>query len=249
MTNVIPIPALTDNYIWIIVNPSSRHCVLFDPGAATPVLNFLNQHNLILDDIFVTHHHADHTGGITQIQKHYPVKIHSAANAQAGEIITLENLQLELQVITTPGHTHDHLAYYGHEMLFCGDALFGASCGCVFEGTMAEMFSSLNKLKTLPETTAVYCSHEYTLENLEFAQIIEPHNQAIQQRITECRKLRKQNLPTLPSTIGLEKATNPFLRCDVTAVIAAACKHSHQNALTETQVFTIIRAWKDNWVK
>lgn len=183
-----------------------------DPGAAAPVIKCLQQQYLQLSSILVTHHHADHTGGIEELLQHSPVPVFSFATIGQADEIDLPDQHLKLKVMRIPGHTLDHIAFYNEQMLFCGDTLFGAGCGRIFEGTATQMFEALNKLKNLPLNTKVYCSHEYTLANLKFAATVEPENADIQQRILQVEQLRSQNLPSLPSNIEIELATNPFLR-------------------------------------
>lgn len=183
-----------------------------DPGAAAPVIKCLQQQYLQLSSILVTHHHADHTGGIEELLQHSPVPVFSFATIGQADEIDLPDLHLKLKVMRIPGHTLDHIAFYNEQMLFCGDTLFGAGCGRIFEGTATQMFEALNKLKNLPLNTEVYCGHEYTLANLKFAATVEPENADIQQRILQVEQLRSQNLPSLPSNIEIELATNPFLR-------------------------------------
>ena len=221
MTTITPIPAFQDNYIWLISN--DQHAVVVDPGDAAPVIAYLKQHQLTLDAILVTHHHADHIGGIDELARHYPCKIYAPLKEKYDfnhesvtdkQIIYLNNLQLSLEVLEVPGHTLDHVAYYGANSLFCGDTLFGAGCGRLFEGTPTQMFNSLKKLAHLPPATAVYCAHEYTERNLQFALTLEPNNQDLTDRINQTKTLRAANKPSLPSNIDLELRTNPFLRCD-----------------------------------
>ncbi len=183
-----------------------------DPGVAAPVIKCLKTQDLQLSSILVTHHHADHTGGIDELLEHNPVPVFSHATINNAHEIDLPDQHLKLKVLHIPGHTLDHVAFYNDEMLFCGDTLFAAGCGRIFEGTAQQMFVALNKLKNLPLTTKVYCGHEYTLANLKFAATIEPDNPAIFERLQKVEQLRDQNLPTLPSTIAEELATNPFLR-------------------------------------
>lgn len=229
-TQIIPIPAFKDNYIWLLHNDSQAMVV--DPGDAEPVLETLQRLKLSLHTILITHHHHDHIGGVTALLKTYPgVKVYAPRLEQytfkhtpvsEPEVIYLNEFDLELAVIDLPGHTLGHIAYYvehdGNHWLFCGDTLFGAGCGRLFEGTPAQMFASLQKLAALPKNTQVYCTHEYTMHNIHFALTLEPKNQALIKRLEETQKLRNLLLPSLPSTIDLELATNPFLRCEVEAI-------------------------------
>lgn len=218
---ITPIPAFQDNYIWLIAN--HQHAVVIDPGEAAPVIAYLKQHQLTLDAILITHHHADHIGGVDDLLAYQPCKVYAPQKepylfaheaVKDKQMVHLANLDLSLEVIEVPGHTLGHLAYYGANSLFCGDTLFGGGCGRLFEGTPAQMFNSLQKLAHLPAATAVYCAHEYTERNLQFALSLEPNNQDLINRIKQTKNLRATNTPSLPSNIGLELRTNPFLRCD-----------------------------------
>jgi hydroxyacylglutathione hydrolase len=242
------------NYIWFIINEENKHCAIVDPGNATATLKFITEKNLIPDAILITHHHSDHTGGIKELISHYPIPVYGPKHEtipgldhplEENDIVALNNIGINFTAIDLPGHTKGHIAYYGDGVLFCGDVLFAAGCGRIFEGTAEEMLTSLNKLTQLPDDTLVFCAHEYTLHNLRFALSIEPQNHIIQKRINECENLQKQNLPTLPSTIDLEKATNPFLRCTESTVIDAAYHHSGQQPANALETFKIIRKWKN----
>lgn len=201
-----------------------------DPGDAMPVINWLQEQDMQLSSILVTHHHRDHSGGVEELLQRNPVPVFSHATIGSAQEIDLPDQHLKLNVMPIPGHTLDHLAFYNDEMLFCGDTLFGAGCGKVFEGSAEQMFVALNKLKNLPPQTKVYCGHEYTLANLKFALQVEPNNLAMQERLKEVEHLRSQNLPTLPSTIATELETNPFLR------------------VATLKKFIEIRSWKDNFL-
>jgi hydroxyacylglutathione hydrolase len=197
--------------------------VVVDPGEANPVIAYLKQHRLNLDTILITHHHADHIGGVEDLLAYQPCQVYAPQKEEYQfahqavtdkQIVQLTNLDLKLEVIELPGHTLGHVAYYGANSLFCGDTLFGAGCGRLFEGTPTQMFNSLKKLAHLPPATAVYCAHEYTERNLQFALTLEPNNQDLTDRINQTKTLRAANKPSLPSNIDLELRTNPFLRCD-----------------------------------
>lgn len=255
--SVSALSALKDNYIWLIQNPETHQCAVVDPGTAAPVQEWLSTHpQWQLTDILITHHHADHTDGITTLKQQTGARVFSPdlesipntdVPLQGEESIKV--LGQDWQVLSIPGHTRGHLAYYGAGHLFSGDTLFAAGCGRVFEGTMGQMFQSLHRLSVLPQETQVHCAHEYTLANLAFAHAVEPDNQAIQQRIQDCQTLRAQGLPTLPSTIGLEQATNPFLRTQSSTVRqSAASKESVlESELSKEQVFSILRTWKNSF--
>ncbi|MEY3885611.1 MAG: hypothetical protein RIS87_1386 [Pseudomonadota bacterium] len=231
---IIPIPAFKDNYIWLIHN--GRVAIVVDPGDAAPVLETLNHLNLQLHTILITHHHHDHIDGVSSLLdvftdadiyapklEKYAFK-HNAVNET--DVIELADFNIKATVIEVPGHTLGHVAYYIQPLesqnkidndgglLFCGDTLFGAGCGRLFEGTATQMLDSLNKLVTLPANTKVYCTHEYTLHNINFALSLEPNNQALIERFGKTVKLRNAQQPSLPSSISLELATNPFLRCN-----------------------------------
>lgn len=220
-----PIAAFNDNYIWAVHN--QQHVIIVDPGDAQVVIAFLQAHALQLAAILVTHHHHDHVGGIAALLDKYPVPVYGPAHENIphrthplteGDALHIAELGLSLSVLDIPGHTAGHIAYYGAGSVFCGDTLFGCGCGRLFEGTPAQMLNSLDKLAQLPPDTAVYCAHEYTLGNIAFALTLEPDNLALQQRALHDQLLRHQHLPTLPSTIAIEKATNPFLRCHLASL-------------------------------
>lgn len=257
MFDIIPIPAFNDNYIWLIANTVNRQCIVVDPGDSAPVLNTLRKHDLTLIAILITHHHHDHTGGIIQLHENFPdVPVFGPAHENIpclnhplveNDEVELPELNLKLRVLDIPGHTKGHIAYYGNGMLFCGDTLFSAGCGRLFEGTAEQMYASLTKLAGLPDDTLVYCAHEYTAANLRFAETVEPENQEIKKRIIEITALREKNQPTLPGLMRLEKLTNPFLRCTSPAVIDSVQKKFAKKITTPAAVFATIRAWKDTF--
>lgn len=212
--DIKPIKSLKDNYIWSIIDQSSHTTVIVDPGEAKPVEDFLQKQGLSLTGILLTHHHWDHTGGVEDLLEHHPAPVFGPKGLAEGEIVHIHGFPLDFEVLTIPGHTLDHIAFYTPGMLFCGDTLFSAGCGRVFEGTAPQMYAALMKLATLPDETKVYCAHEYTLNNLRFAETIEPDNKAIQERIRLVSELRNQDKPSLPSTIKIEKLINPFFRSE-----------------------------------
>lgn len=256
MLTIIPIPALKDNYIWLIIHAASAQCLLVDPGDAKPALDAIQTRNLTPSGILLTHHHYDHTGGVAGFLEHYSVPVYGSAveniptvthPLHGGETLTIDALALTLNVLSIPGHTRGHLAYYGAGALFSGDTLFTVACGRVFEGTMSQMYASLQRLADLPDDTLIYCGHEYTAANLPFACAVEPDNPRLQQRVVETRQLTAQGLPTVPSTLALEKATNPFLRCEEANVRLAAERHCGSRLVEPVQVFEVLREWKNQF--
>jgi hydroxyacylglutathione hydrolase len=254
MISVIPIPVFNDNYIWVIRN--ERHAAVVDPGHAAPVLSYLQQQELQLTAILVTHHHHDHTDGIPALLQQFPAPVYGPKNELVpdlsvrlgeGDPVYLDELALTLSVLDTPGHTSGHISYYDGSRLFCGDTMFACGCGRLFEGTPQQMYASLQKFCKLPDQTLVYCAHEYTRSNIIFARIVEPGNQALAERELVTARLRHHHLPTLPSTIQEERATNPFLRCDQSAVRKSVCQHFNQLFLDNTDVFSALREWKNTF--
>ena len=246
-----PINALTDNYIWLIETPSQAWVV--DPGEALPVFNKLSELNLNLAGILLTHHHHDHTDGVTSLLAQFPnarvfaghqmQKPYITDFVQEGDQVDVDGIPLE--VLETPGHTLDHIAFYNDQVLFSGDTLFTGGCGRVFEGTYEQMAQSLLKLRGLSDTLAVYCGHEYTLANMNFARIAEPMNPAVIERRNEVRNKRLNKQACVPSTLGLEKQTNPFLRFDLEPLANLLnSKTAADNPMT-TDLFTACRGWKD----
>jgi hydroxyacylglutathione hydrolase len=253
--NIYPIPAFQDNYIWCL--SKQGQCVVVDPGDAQPVLEHCTKQGLILSDILITHHHWDHTNGVAQLLEHFPkVKVYGpeygtiknlSHKLNEGDKIQLSSLACEFDILYVPGHTLDHIAYYGAAGLFCGDTLFSAGCGRLFEGTAEQMYQSLQKLSKLPAQTAVYCTHEYTLANLAFALKVEPDNADLLDYRQWAEQQRSQGKPTLPSAIGQQLAINPFLRSNVKDVIVTAQQHGGEPLSNPVAVFTELRRWKDNF--
>jgi hydroxyacylglutathione hydrolase len=253
---LIPLPAFEDNYIWMLHD--GHQALVVDPGDEAPVLQALQEQALRLAAILVTHHHADHVGGVALLRQATGAPVYGpAGEALPGPVHgvhegdTLQLLGLRLQVLDVPGHTAGHIAWYAPDaapqpLLFCGDTLFSAGCGRLFEGTPAQMLASLDKLAALPAATRVCCAHEYTLSNLRFAQAVEPGNAAIAAHRRHCEALRAQQLPTLPSTLALEREINPFLRSRLPAVRQAVQAHNPQ-AQTDVEVFAALREWKNQF--
>jgi len=254
---ILAIPAFNDNYIWTLVNRDNKCAVCVDPGEAQPVITKLTQENITLAAILVTHHHWDHTNGINELVSHYQnIPVFGPAQEAIPHItdplsesdqVTLKMLDLELNVLDIPGHTLGHIAYYNQAMLFCGDTLFLAGCGRIFEGTVEQMYNSINKLSNLPDDVLVYCGHEYTEANLNFARAVEPDNEAISQRLQQTHALRQQNKASVPAPLRDERLTNPFLRCEQAVVRSAAEKASGKTLNTPAAVFGALRQWKNNF--
>lgn len=248
-----PIPAFSDNYLWLLAR--AGRAAVVDPGDAAPVAAALAARGLRLTAILVTHHHGDHVGGVTALAApgvpvYGPAGETIPGRTQAlaeGDRISV--LGEEFAVLDVPGHTRGHIAYYaaGLGALFCGDTLFAAGCGRLFEGTPAQMVESLAKLVALPPTTRVYCAHEYTLANLRFARTVEPDNAALAARSERCAAQRAAGVPTVPSTLAEELATNPFLRCALPAVRAAAESVQAGAAASTVATFAALRAWKNRF--
>ncbi len=261
MSNAIhPIPAFSDNYIWAI--QCADQCLVVDPGDATPVFSYLEQTQLKLAGILITHHHPDHTGGLNALLEMHPdcpvygpkgdhIRGITEPVGDGDQLTPLPDLTF--QVLTVPGHTLDHIAFFAREsfngqpLLFCGDTLFAGGCGRIFEGNPGMMYTSLARLTELPADTQVYCAHEYTLANLAFASKADPDNSALAARIRSEQDKRDRNEPTLPSSIGIELRTNPFLRCQNTEVATQVAQHWNRDvASSPTEIFADLRRWKDN---
>lgn len=255
MLDISPIAAFSDNYIWLLKREGCGSCAVVDPGDEDPVIERLDAAGLSLSAILITHKHGDHAGGVRGLKARWPqAVVFGPANEpiatldhrlSEGDLVRLDDLGVSLSVLDVPGHTEGHLAYYTEGVLFCGDTLFAAGCGRVFSGTFDQLSDSLSRIGALPPDTLVYCAHEYTLDNLGFAKWVEPDNPELLRREQQDRESRRQGNPTVPSTIGLELSTNPFLRTDQQTVIAAAEKWAGQPLTSRRQVFRAVRQWKD----
>lgn len=257
MIKIDALPAFSDNYIWLLQDLESRRCAVVDPGDAAPVLAWLAAHpGWQLSDILVTHHHFDHVGGVERLKAASGARVLGPAqeNIPARDLALREGEHVEVlgqlfRVLEVPGHTLGHIAYYQAEQhwLFCGDTLFAAGCGRLFEGSAEQMHDSLSRLAALPGQTQVYCTHEYTLSNLRFAQAVEPDNPQIAQRLAEVSTWRQAGRISLPSNLALERATNPFLRSAEPAVKARIDERDGPQQRSASEVFAELRAWKDHF--
>lgn len=257
--NLEPLPAFNDNYIWMLHD--GAQALVVDPGDAQAVVHALQARNLKLAAILVTHHHGDHIGGVASLKSHTGAPVYGTGGEnideidhalQGGETLTL--LGHTVQVLAVPGHTRAHVAFWlpmtesaGQDpLLFCGDTLFSAGCGRLFEGTASQMYQSLAVMAALPDTTRICCAHEYTLANLRFALAVEPDNLAIAAYTQQCKILRQAGHPTLPSTLAQEKQINPYLRCKHPRVRATA-QSRDAAAQTDAEVFAVLRRWKNEF--
>lgn len=254
--DLIALPAFEDNYLWLLHD--GQQALVVDPGDAAPVHAALRRLGLRLACILVTHHHGDHTGGVTALREASGATVYGPARERIPEPFTplaggdrLRVLGLDFEVLDVPGHTAGHIAFFardvdGAPLLFCGDTLFSGGCGRIFEGTPAQLLASLDALAALPPTTRVCAAHEYTLGNLRFARTVEPDNAALADHERQCLQRRADGRPTLPSTIGLERAINPFLRSREAAVTRAVQAHN-PSANDAVAVFAALRQWKNEF--
>lgn len=255
MMSVTPIPALSDNYIWLLRQDASQSVCVVDPGEAEPVIDMIEREALSLDTILITHHHHDHTGGLKELIKRYAPRVIGPASSkikgldeEVGDGDEVRIMGRLFEVMATPGHTLDHISYFAHgipALLFCGDTLFCAGCGRLFEGSPEQMLTSLNRFAELPEDALVFAAHEYTQANLTFAREADPDNDNVKYALQECEKARAMDRPTLPSTIGRELKINPYLRVATDSVRQAAAE---QGAIdTDLATFTTLREWKNRF--
>ena len=255
---IVPLRAFNDNYIWTIRD--AHHAIVVDPGDAQPVIDYLTAEKLDLLAIVITHHHNDHIGGVKALIQNRKIPVYgphdprvpdATQRLKEGESITLPHFGIKLTVLEVPAHTNSHIAYYGthqgHSMLFCGDTLFAAGCGRLFEGTPAQMHDAMAKFMRLPDDTRVYCAHEYTVANIRFARAADSANSTLADWEARAKAMRKVDAPTVPTTIALERATNPFMRCNEQAVIASASQHAGKPFNDPVSVLGALREWKNNF--
>ena len=254
MITATPLNAFDDNYIWLIRNGDGPEVAVVDPGDADPVMEAVERSGIRPVAILVTHHHGDHTGGVGELVERFNIPAYGPRNERIpardhpvgdGDAVEIPEIGARFEVMETPGHTRGHVLYHGHGLLFCGDTLFTAGCGRLFEGTPEQMHASLERIRRLPPETAIHCAHEYTLANLAFAAVAEPDNGDIAARTAEARATRAAGRPTVPSTLELELRTNPFLRSHVPELIRAAEAFAGRPLTSGAEVFATVRHWKD----
>ncbi len=258
MLSCRPVPALADNYIWLLADEEGNAAIV-DPGVAGPVQTALQNANLRLQTILLTHHHPDHIGGVEALRAQWDCAVIGPADhrmppldrvvGEGDRVQALPGGPL-FEVLEVPGHTSSHIAYHGDQRLFCGDTLFSLGCGRIFDGTARQLHRSLQRLAGLPPQTLVCCAHEYTLANAQFARAVDPHNPDLIRHQDWAEQQRRQNLPTVPTRLATERACNPFLRCDsepVRAAVRRAGAVAHEGVFDAESVFIGLRAWKDRW--
>lgn len=257
------IPALRDNYFWLIAGPDGRSAAVVDPGEAAPVQAALSAHGYALGAILLTHHHGDHVGGVAELARQWHCEVFGPAGeaiagvttaVAAGAIVAPAGLGTSFEVIDVPGHTRGHIAYFAERhgtdqrpVLFCGDTLFAGGCGRIFEGTPEQLLASLDRLAALPGQTLVYCAHEYTVSNLRFALAAEPGSAELVARNDEALRMQAAGIATVPSNIAIELATNPFLRCDQVSIRNTVATRIGKPPVSRIETFAQLRAWKNQF--
>lgn len=253
---VSAIPAFADNYLWLVHD--GRHAIVVDPGDAAPVEAALSSGQLTLAAILLTHHHGDHAGGVAELIRQRDIPVFGPARENIagvthrlaeGDAVQLDKPAITLGVLDVPGHTAGHIAYVDHDhgWLFCGDTLFAGGCGRLFEGTPEQMTKSLGKLAALPDAMKVYCAHEYTVSNLRFAVAAEPDNSAVAERLSQAQAARARGERTVPSTVGEEKQTNPFLRYREPGIVQTLRSQAHLDSDDPVAAFAALREWKNSF--
>jgi len=257
MFKLTPLAAFDDNYIWVIESPHDSTIAVVDPGDADVVEEYLVQSNKTLAAVLITHHHRDHTGGVEQLKSRFSVPVYGSSESKFPGVThpqsdgdSIELFGQSISIKSVPAHTLDHIAYLVQgdcPQLFCGDTLFLAGCGRLFEGSADQMQQAMDYFASLPDSTEVYCTHEYSLANLAFAKAADPLNEEIDQAIRQCKQLRADNLPTLPSSIGQERLINPYMRTRETALIQSASQFANQTLTAGVETLAALREWKNNF--